>query len=97
MFETASFSEEDAGRTKQYQEEAGRMELQKSFANEDEFLASLDMKAVIKPVDNFTCPRVAQLTQRSNQFNLRTIRYTDDEVKKIMINPDFKTITVSLV
>jgi FkbH-like protein len=96
LFETASFSDEDAGRTKQYQEEAGRRELQKSFVNEDEFLASLNMKAVLKPVDSFTCPRVAQLTQRSNQFNLRTIRYTDDDVKKIMINPTFKTITVSL-
>jgi FkbH-like protein len=96
LFETASFSSEDAGRTKQYQEEAGRMELQKSFLNEDEFLASLDMKALVKPVDSFTCPRVAQLTQRSNQFNLRTIRYTDDDVKKLMVNPDFRTITVSL-
>ncbi|HTE24840.1 HAD-IIIC family phosphatase [Flavitalea sp.] len=96
LFETASVSTEDAGRTKQYQEEAGRRELQKSFVNEDEFLAGLDMKAVIKPVDSFTCPRVAQLTQRSNQFNLRTVRYTDDDVKKIMVNPDFKTITVSL-
>jgi FkbH-like protein len=96
LFETASFSSEDSGRTKQYQEEAGRMELQKSFLNEDEFLASLDMKALVKPVDSFTCPRVAQLTQRSNQFNLRTVRYTDDDVKKLMVNPDFKTITVSL-
>jgi FkbH-like protein len=96
LFETASFSSEDAGRTKQYQEEAGRMELQKTFTNENEFLASLDMRAVIKPVDSFTCPRVAQLTQRSNQFNLRTIRYTDDDVKKIMVNPDFITATISL-
>jgi len=96
LFETASFSLEDSSRTKQYQEEAGRMELQKSFVNEEEFLASLNMRALIKPVDSFTCPRVAQLTQRSNQFNLRTVRYTDDGVKKIMVNPDFKTITISL-
>jgi FkbH-like protein len=72
------------------------MELQKSFTNEKEFLASLGMKALIKPVDGFTCPRVAQLTQRSNQFNLRTVRYTDDDVKKMMVNPEFKTLTTSL-
>jgi FkbH-like protein len=96
LFETASFSGADLMRTRQYQEEAGRMELQKSFANEAEFLQSLNMTAVIKPIDNFTAPRVAQLTQRSNQFNLRTIRYTDEEVRLLMNNPDFKTLTVSL-
>ena len=96
LFETASFSGEDLKRTQQYQEEASRMELQKSFANEDEFLESLNMIAVIKPVDNFTRPRVAQLTQRSNQFNLRTIRYTDEDIKQIMSDPEYMTLTVSL-
>ena len=96
LFETASFSGEDTKRTKQYQEEAGRMEFQKSFANEDEFLQSLNMEAIIKPVDNFLRPRVAQLTQRSNQFNLRTVRYTDEDIKKMMTDPEFMTLTISL-
>jgi FkbH-like protein len=96
LFETASFSGEDAKRTKQYQEEAGRMELQKAFANEEEFLRSLGMVATIHPVDNFTRPRVAQLSQRSNQFNLRTTRYTDEDIRKMMNNPVFMTLTVSL-
>ncbi|RYF88034.1 MAG: HAD-IIIC family phosphatase, partial [Chitinophagaceae bacterium] len=96
LFEVASISSEDGNRTRQYQEEASRMELQKSFTNESEFLAGLNMRAVIGPVDSFTCPRVAQLTQRSNQFNLRTIRYTDDEIRRIMVNPDFYTLTISL-
>ncbi|HMF71163.1 MAG TPA: HAD-IIIC family phosphatase, partial [Flavitalea sp.] len=96
LFETASFSGEDLMRTKQYQEEATRLEFQKLFTNERDFLASLDMKAVIKPVDNFNCPRIAQLTQRSNQFNLRTIRYTDEDIKRIMHDPDYKSLTVTL-
>jgi FkbH-like protein len=54
------------------------------------------MQATISPVNDFTRPRVAQLTQRSNQFNLRTIRYTDEEVKEVMFNPDYVTITVTL-
>jgi FkbH-like protein len=54
------------------------------------------MTAVIKPVDSFTLPRVAQLTQRSNQFNLRTIRYTDDDISRIMNDPEKLTLTVSL-
>jgi FkbH-like protein len=96
LFETASFSEEDSSRTLQYQEEASRKALQKQFTTEAEFLESLKMEAIIKPVDNFTRPRVAQLTQRSNQFNLRTQRYTDGDIANIMSDPNKFTLTVSL-
>jgi FkbH-like protein len=83
LFETASYTDEDEKRTKQYQEEAGRHMLQKSFANESAFLESLQMKSHVMPFDTFTIPRVAQLTQRSNQFNLRTIRYSEEEIQSI--------------
>ena len=96
LFETASYTAADSDRTRQYQEEAGRAVLQKSFASEAAFLASLDMEAVVKPVDAFSIPRVAQLTQRSNQFNLRTVRYSDAEMADIARNPAYKTITVNL-
>ena len=81
LFETASYSGNDKDRTRQYQEEAKRQSSAKAFANEDEFLESLDMKSEVKGFDSFNTPRVAQLSQRSNQFNLRTVRYTDDQVK----------------
>lgn len=96
LFETASFTEEDTKRNEQYREEAGRMQLQQSFANEDEFLESLDMKAAVGPVDNFSLPRVAQLTQRSNQFNLRTIRYTEEEMKTVAQDENKFTLTIRL-
>lgn len=83
LFETASLSNEDAERTKLYQTEAKRTAEQHSFVNEDDFLKSLNMLSVVEPFTNFNIPRVAQLTQRSNQFNLRTIRYTEDELKKL--------------
>ncbi len=96
LFETASFTEEDTRRNEQYREEAGRVQLQQSFANEDEFLESLDMQAVAAPVDNFTLPRVAQLTQRSNQFNLRTIRYSEEEMKAVMQDANKHTLSIRL-
>ncbi|QEC41898.1 HAD-IIIC family phosphatase [Pseudobacter ginsenosidimutans] len=96
LFETASFTEEDEQRTKQYQEEANRNILQKSFANEDEFLASLGMECEVKPFDNFTIPRIAQLSQRSNQFNLRTVRYTEEDIRRIAQSPDHLTLSFSL-
>jgi FkbH-like protein len=96
LFETVSFSEEDAVRTKHYQEEAGRTGFQKSFEDEEEFLKSLQMKCVAKPFDAFTIPRVAQLSQRSNQFNLRTVRYTDADLSRMIADPDFYTCSFAL-
>ncbi len=83
LFETASFSEEDQNRTAQYQAEIGRTALQKQFASVDDYLIGLEMKAECKPFDPFHYPRIAQLTQRSNQFNLRTVRYTEDDIARI--------------
>ncbi|MES2702324.1 MAG: HAD-IIIC family phosphatase [Bacteroidota bacterium] len=96
LFETASFTEEDEQRTRQYQEEAQRNVLQQSFENEHEFLGSLHMVSDVKAFDTFTIPRVAQLTQRSNQFNLRTVRYTDEDVKRIANDPDYFTMSLTL-
>lgn len=96
LFETASFSEEDELRNKQYQEEAGRVIAQKNFANEDEFLASLNMTSKVRPFNSFNFPRVAQLSQRSNQFNLRTVRYTEEEVQLIADSPRYITLTFNL-
>jgi FkbH-like protein len=96
LFETASFTEEDTQRTRQYREEAQRNVLLQTFDNEDEFLASLGMASEVKAFDAFTIPRVAQLTQRSNQFNLRTIRYTDEDVKRISNDPDYLTMSLTL-
>lgn len=96
LFETASYSEGDKDRTKQYQVEAQRVSLQKSFTNEADFLKSLDMVSEVKGFDSFNTPRVAQLSQRSNQFNLRTVRYTEDEITAIKNNDDYATFSFTL-
>jgi FkbH-like protein len=96
LFETASFTEGDEQRTLQYQEEAKRNTLLKSFANEEEFLASLEMVSEVKAFDSFTIPRVSQLSQRSNQFNLRTVRYTEEELVQITQNGAYYTYSFTL-
>jgi FkbH-like protein len=96
LFETASYSTEDAERTKQYQVEAQRVSTQKTFTNEDDFLKSLDMVSDVKGFDPFNIPRVAQLSQRSNQFNLRTIRYTDADIEKLENDNHYKTFSFTL-
>jgi len=96
LFETSSFTEEDEDRTRLYREEAGRATLQKTFGNEAEFLQSLEMIAEVKSVDPYSAPRIAQLTQRSNQFNLRTIRYSEGEILDMSKRPDYFTLSFSL-
>lgn len=96
LFETASYADADAVRTQQYQEESNRVALQKKFTSEADFLLSLNMQAVCKPVDSFSCPRVAQLTQRSNQFNLRTRRYTEGEIEDLIEHSCKHVLTLSL-
>lgn len=96
LFETASCSEGDKDRTKQYQVEAERVSLQKSFTNEADFLKSLNMVSEVQGFDKFNTPRVAQLSQRSNQFNLRTVRYTDAEILAIEADEHYVTFSFTL-
>jgi len=96
LFETPSYVVDDEQRTQQYRENAQRNTIRHTFENEDDFLSSLEMKAEIKPFDSFTLPRVHQLIQRSNQFNLRTIRYTENELVAMNASPDYYTISLSL-
>jgi FkbH-like protein len=96
LFETASYTEEDEQRTQQYQEEAQRSIVQQQCVNEDDFLLSLNMLSDVKPFNKFSIPRVSQLTQRSNQFNLRTVRYSEEEVTAIANSNEFITIYFTL-
>lgn len=91
LFETVSFSNADAKRTAQYQEEASRNTMMSVYGSYDEYLGALEMQAVAAPFDSFNFPRIAQLTQRSNQFNLRTIRYTEKQVEDIATADDHIT------
>lgn len=96
LFETASFSSADKDRTKQYQVEAQRVSLSKTFENESDFLKSLNMVSNVSGFTSFNTPRVAQLSQRSNQFNLRTVRYTEDEVAQMGLDPSVIDISFTL-
>lgn len=96
LFETTSVSENDAERTKQYQVEAERVTALESFTNVEEFLKSLKMVSDVQKFNNFSKPRVSQLTQRSNQFNLRTIRFTEQEIEDLMSSENHHTLSFTL-
>ncbi|MEM9650403.1 MAG: HAD-IIIC family phosphatase, partial [Bacteroidota bacterium] len=96
LFETVSFSQEDSKRTKLYQIEAERVKEFKKFTNEDDFLKNLEMISVVESFNKFNTPRIAQLSQRSNQFNLRTVRYSEAEIEKIANSSEHASFTFTL-
>jgi FkbH-like protein len=96
LFETVSFSNEDTDRTKLYQIEAERVKVFQKFTNEDDFLKNLEMLSNIEPFNKFNTPRIAQLSQRSNQFNLRTVRYAEADIERISNSKDYVTFSYTL-
>ena len=96
LFERISASSQDEDRTRQYREEASRVTLSKAFENYGDYLKALNMKGTVSPFTEFNYPRIAQLSQRSNQFNLRTKRYTEEDVRSISLSGDYEGLTFSL-
>lgn len=95
-FDTVSYTGEGSDRTKLYQAEFERRKLEQTFETIDDYLESLEMIGEAKAFEPLRYPRIAQLTQRSNQFNLRTIRYTDEEIKRIAEDDNYITLYYTL-
>ena len=95
-FETASYTAQDAQRTAEYQTEARRHVEREKFVNLADFLRSLETRAAVRPFLPFNFPRVAQLTQRSNQFNLRTVRYSEKEIAALAASARHVTLAIEL-
>ena len=82
-FEVVSLSEDDRKRTEMYKANAQRASLEKSFSDYGEYLDSLAMTAEISRFAPPYLQRIAQLTNKSNQFNVTTRRYTESEIEAI--------------
>lgn len=96
-FEVTAFSADDAKRGEMYKENAKRAELQASFENYKDYLLSLKMKGVIRAFEPIYMARIAQLTNKSNQFNLTTRRYTQAEIEEIAGDGDYITLYGKLI
>jgi len=96
-FEAVSFGEEDKKRAEMYQANAQRSSAMQKIGNLDDYLASLEMTCSIRPFDELGRARIAQLINKSNQFNLTTRRYTEGEVAAMQADPARFTMQVRLV
>lgn len=92
FFEVTALSGDDINRTDMYISNAKRTKLQASFDNYEDYLKSLEMKAKIAPFASAYMARIAQLTNKSNQFNLTTHRYSQAEIETIAKNDEYITL-----
>ena len=81
VFDKVAVTAEDARRTAMYRENAARQSLEASTTDIGDFIASLGLVVDIAPPSENEWPRVAQLTQRTNQFNFTTLRRTESEMR----------------
>jgi FkbH-like protein len=83
-FNVLTITNEDSNRSKMYVEQKKRKELESNVANLDDFLKQLEIKITMKNANESTIPRISQLTLKTNQFNLSTKRYQEDEIQKFV-------------
>ena len=82
-FEVTAFTDDDLKRNEMYKESAKRAQLLASFSNYEDYLRSLEMKGEIQSFVPMYMSRIAQLTNKSNQFNLTTKRYSQAEIEDV--------------
>ena len=87
-----ALTEDDLKRSEMYKQNALRAAAGHDIADYGEYLDSLEMKAYIKPFEPLYIPRIAQLTNKSNQFNVTTRRYTEGEIANIAFDPHYITL-----
>lgn len=97
FFEVTELSNDDANRNQMYKENAERARLQTSFADYNDYLLSLEMQGTIRTFESIYYSRIAQLSNKSNQFNLTTRRYTEAEIEAISADESYIPLYGKLV
>jgi FkbH-like protein len=96
LFEPVTITGEDVQRTEQYRAENERRVMLSSAVNMESYLASLEMEAEVGDFSPLDIPRIAQLINKSNQFNLTTRRRTEAEVQALTGRPDYVRLSARL-
>lgn len=79
-FRTNRLTDEDLKKTEQYKANAQRAAASHRFSNLTDFVRSLEINITLQKADKFNIPRIAQMTQKTNQFNLTTRRYDESDI-----------------
>ena len=97
LFYNLSFTTEDRKKTEMYKNQVKRESVKKEFSGIEDYLASLELKMTIFEDDESIIPRMSQMTQKTNQFNLTTKRYTEGDIQNFIndSNSDVYAFSVS--
>src|SRR5206468_5221166 len=93
--ENIRLTNEDRRKAEMYRAQAARRQDEAQYATVDEFIRSLDIEVAIEPATPFSIPRIAQLTQKTNQMNMTTRRYTEAQIQQLAADPAFAVFSVS--
>lgn len=93
-FERLKLSAEDQEKTKQYQEQRKRSELQHNAGSLEDFFRSLEQEVVIAKASGESIARIAQLTQKTNQYNVTTRRYTEQQIAEFAADPAYGVYSI---
>lgn len=96
LFYNLSYSREDKQKTKLYKQQSLREVEKKSFANIDDYLVSLELCLTVFKNDPSLIARLSQMTQKTNQFNLTTKRYTETEISNFIYHPTHDVFGISV-
>ena len=91
FFEVTDLSEDDRKRNEMYKANMERQRQQQSFGDYREYLLSLEMKGTIRAFEPVYMARIAQLTNKSNQFNLTTRRFTQGDIERFAADDSYIT------
>jgi hypothetical protein len=95
VFDQLKATDEDRGRTEMYQQNRERQRFQEQSISLGDFINGLALNIQIRPITSEDLPRVAQLTQRTNQFNFTTRRRTENQLQALSSTSEILTVTVS--
>jgi FkbH-like protein len=96
VFERLTLSSEDQQRTEMYAAQKQRSGAEQNFQSKEDFFRFLEQEAELEPVSDLTLARVAQLTQKTNQFNLTTRRYTESQIAEMARNPEWHIFSIKV-
>jgi FkbH-like protein len=94
VFERLTLSSEDQQRTEMYAAQKQRAGAEQNFQSKEDFFRFLEQEAELEPVSNLTLARIAQLTQKTSQFNLTTRRYTEPQIAEMAKKPDWHIFSI---
>lgn len=96
LFYNLSFTAEDKKKIEMYKQQVKREVVKKEFTDIEDYLASLELKMTVHEDDESIIPRMAQMSQKTNQFNLTTKRYTESDIKNLIKKNNFKVFAFSV-